>query len=415
MLQRSGQYLDAALGAIDAGAIARDASRLVRVPSVTGDERAAIEEAAAMADELGLDAAVVEHDLATLRAGRGYPGEEAGRAELVGATVTLAGEDPGAPRICLNGHVDVVPEGAEPWTRGPWSGAVEEGAVHGRGAVDMKGGVAAALHALAALEASGTRPAGDVVLQVVASEEDGGLGTYAALERDDRFAACLIPEPTDFTLVCAHAGALTFSGVVRGKGAHAAMRLEGVSAIDRYLPIHEALQAHERELNARTRHPLLADHPLPYPVLVGRVQAGQWSSQVPDELRFEGRLGVPVGESLEQARAAFEHVVAAAGDDDGPAVEIAWTGGQFGSGETALDDPWVALVREAAAAELGAPPALAGSPYGADMRQFTERGIPCVMFGPSGSRRAHSVDERVEIRDLEQLARTIVRAIAAFG
>jgi acetylornithine deacetylase len=275
--------------------------------------------------------------------------------------------------------------------------------------------VVAALHALAALRASGTRPAGDVVLQMVASEEDGGLGTYAALERDHGFAACLIPEPTDFTLVCAHAGAVTFRGVVRGVAAHAAMRLEGVSAVDRYMPIHTALHAHEREVNARPRHPLLADHPLPFPLLVGQVHAGRWSSQVPDELRFEGRLGVPVGESLEEARAALERVVADAADDRGPAVEISWTGGQFGSGETALDHPWVTLVRDAAAVELGAPPALAGSPYGADMRQFTERGIPCVMFGPSGSRRAHGVDEQVEIRDLAIVARTLVRAIASFG
>ena len=100
---------------------------------------------------------------------------------------------------------------------------------------------------------------GDIVLQAVSSEEDGGLGTFAALEADDDFAACLIPEPTEFGVVCAHAGALTFSGVVRGKTAHAAVRLEGVSAIDRYVPIHLALQAYEREMNDRPRHPLLAD------------------------------------------------------------------------------------------------------------------------------------------------------------
>jgi acetylornithine deacetylase len=273
----------------------------------------------------------------------------------------------------------------------------------------------AALHALAALKRSGTRLAGDAVLQVVASEEDGGLGTYAALERDDRFAACLIPEPTEFALVCAHAGALTFSGVVRGTAAHAALRLEGVSAIDRYMPIHAALHDLERAINARPRHPLLADHPLPYPLLVGQVHAGRWSSQVPDELHFEGRVGVAVGESPQEARTEFEQAVAAATDDRGPAVEIAWTGGQFGSGETALDAPWVALLCEAAAAELGDAPALAASSYGADMHQFTGRGIPCVMFGPGGMERAHGVDERVAIRDLELTARTIVRALAAYG
>ena len=203
----------------------------------------------------------------------------------------------------------------------------------------MKGGVVAALHALAALRACGPTLPGDVVVQAVASEEDGGLGTFAALQRDAHFAACLIPEPTELQIVCAHGGALTFTGTVRGRTAHAAMRLEGVSAIDRYIPIHAALHAHEQAINARPRHPLLAGHRLPYPVLVGQLQAGRWSSQVPEELRFEVRLGVPVGTSLATARAELEAVIAAATDDAGPPVEIVWSGGQFAPCEIAVDDP----------------------------------------------------------------------------
>jgi acetylornithine deacetylase len=250
-----------------------------------------------------------------------------------------------------------------------------------------------------------------VVLQAVSSEEDGGLGTFAALEADDDFAACLIPEPTEFGLVCVQAGALTFSGCVAGKTAHAALRLEGVSAIDRYIPIHLALQAHEQEMNARPRHPLFAKHPLPYPLLVGQLSAGRWSSQVPEELRFEGRVGVPVGSSLQQVRDEFESVVHAVAPD----VEITWTGGQFGSGATALEDPWVQLVRAAATEELGTPPPLIGVPYGADMRLFCERGIPCVMFGPTGLKLAHAVDEQVRADELATLSRTIVRVICGWS
>ena len=345
---------------VDAVALARDAARLVRVPSLTGDERAAAEELVAIARGHGLQAELVEHDLGALRAAAGYPGEEAARAELVGAVVTLRGTDPRAPRLCLNGHVDVVDPGTEPWRRDPWSGAIAGGELHGRGSADMKGGVIAALHALVALRRAGRALPGDVVLQAVSSEEDGGLGSFAALERDDRFAACLIPEPTGLEIVCAHGGALTFAGTVRGTSAHAALRLQGVSAIDRYLPIHAALHDTSARSTRCARHPLLADHPLPYPLLVGRLRAGRWSSQVPDELVFEGRLGVPIGTSLADARAGLERAVAAATDDAGPAVEIAWTGGQFAPGETPLDDPWVALVRDAAAAELGAPPPLVG-------------------------------------------------------
>jgi acetylornithine deacetylase len=400
---------------VRAAALAHDVSRRVRVPSITGTERAALAELVAIARERGLPAEHVEHDLELLRAAPGYPGEEAPRSGLVGAVVTLPGSDPDAPRLCLNGHLDVVPPGSEPWARDPWSGAIADGAVHGRGAADMKGGVVAALHALLALHAAGAPLRGDVVLQAVSSEEDGGLGRFAALRSDARFAACLIPEPTELQVVCAHGGALTFDGIVRGRSAHAALRLDGVSAIDRYLPIHAALHEHEREVNARPRHPLFAGHPLPWPLLVGRLQAGRWSSQVPEELRFEGRLGVPVGESVQAARDVLERAVDRAADDAGPPVEIAWTGGQFAPGETATDDPWVALVQRAAEDELGAAVPLVGVGYATDMRLFCERAIPCVMFGPRGIRCAHAVDERVDIADLVAVARVVVRAAIALS
>ncbi|MEA2144154.1 MAG: acetylornithine deacetylase [Solirubrobacteraceae bacterium] len=409
--------LTAALDAVDGAAIARDLSLLVQERSITGRERGAAERVVALARALDLRATLDVHDLAALRADPDHPGEEVPRTECVGATVTLPGSDPQAPRLCLNGHLDVVPEGAEQWARDPWAGEIDGDTVHGRGAVDMKGGLVAALHALGALRAARTPLPGDIVLQAVASEEDGGLGAFAALRRDARFAACLIPEPTELRVVCAHGGALTFNGVVRGRGAHAAQRLEGVSAIDRYLPIHAALHAHERAVNARPRHPLagLDDAELPYPLLVGQLRAGRWSSQVPEELTFEGRLGVPVGESLQEARAGLERAVAAATDDAGPPVQITWTGGQFGSGETDVGDPWVGVVRAAASAELGSAPPLVGVGYGADMRLYRDRGIPCVMFGPSAIRLAHAVDERVSVGELETVARVIVRCAVAFA
>src|SRR3954451_24426072 len=400
-----------ALGRLDAAALARDVAALVAVPSITGDERAGLERLAELAAALGLEADLHRQDLAALRAHPDHPGEEAAREELWGLTVTVPGARAEAPRLALCGHVDVVPAGSEPWRHGsPWSGAAEDGFVHGRGSVDMKGGVVAALHALAAL--GGRAPHGEVVLVAVGSEEDGGLGTFAALERDSAFDACLIPEPTGFDVVCAQAGALTFEGVVRGVAAHAAHRLEGVSAIDRYVPVHAALAAHERALNADVAHPLMRALELPYPVLVGRVRAGEWSSSGPDRLVFEGRAPVRVGEAPAEARAAVEAAVAAAGDGH---VELRWTGGQFASGETPADHPFARAVHAAVAAETGNPARVAGVPWGADMRLWCARGIPCVMCGPTGIELAHAVDERVRVDDLMAVARTIVRVAHGFG
>jgi len=392
---------DAALAALDPEAIARDTAALVRVPSLTGDERPALELLAELAEGLGLQADLHRHDLEALRAHPGHPGEEAERTELHGLTVTLPGGDPGGPRIALDGHVDVVGPGEAPWERDPFSGDREGGFVHGRGAADMKGGVVAALHALGAIARTVGAAPGDVVLLAVGSEEDGGLGTFAALERDDRFDACLIAEPTDFDVVCAQAGALTFTGVVRGRSAHAALRLEGESAIDRYVAIHGALAEHERAVNAGVTHPLMRELELPYPISVGRLEAGTWSSSVPDLLRFEGRVGVKVGERPQDARAALEAAV--------PGAEISWTGGAFAPGETPGDHPWVRHVQAAAGVDGPRAPRLVGSPYGTDMRLFTERGIPTVLCGTGGIERAHAVDERVAEADLVRLARTIVR------
>ena len=138
-----------------------------------------------------------------LRACSGHPGEEAPRESLWGVTATVPGGADG--RLCLNGHVDVVGPGTEEWRFGPWSGVVQDGRLHGRGALDMKGAVVAAAHALAAIRASGVA-APEVVLQAVSSEEDGGLGTFAALERDAAFDAALLPEPTALRVVCARPG-----------------------------------------------------------------------------------------------------------------------------------------------------------------------------------------------------------------
>jgi acetylornithine deacetylase len=391
---------------IDAVALARDAAALVTVPSVTGDERAVLERLGEMAEALGLAADLHEHDLAALRAHPAYPGEEAARDSLWGLTATVGGRV-GAARLAICGHVDVVPDGTVPWRHA--HGTEDDGWLYGRGSVDMKGAVVAALHALAAVARDGGASA-DVVLVAVSSEEDGGLGAFAALECDADFDACLIPEPTGFDVVCAQAGALTFEGVVPGVAAHAAHRLEGVSAIDRYMPVHLALAEHERALNADVEHPLMRALELPYPLLVGRVEAGEWSSSVPDRLRFQGRAPVRVGEDVAGARAAVEAVVSAACAE----AQLTWPGGQFASGETDASHPFAKLVRSAAAAELGREVATVGVPWGADMRLWTARGIPTVMAGTPGIRTAHAVDERVRIDDLATLARVIERVAKEF-
>jgi acetylornithine deacetylase len=135
---------------------------------------------------------------------------------------------------------------------------------------------------------------------------------------------------------------------------------------------------------------------------------------VPDLLIFEGRVGVRVGESPAAARAGLEDALRAADDGLGPPLELRWSGGQFGSGETRPDHPFVALVRDSLGAEIGVAPPLTGVPYGADMRLFCERGIPTVMAGARGLARAHAVDEWADVGELTRVARAIVRVALGF-
>lgn len=397
----------AVLRTLNPNTIAADLSRIVQVPSITGHERRVLERLGEMAEGYGLSSTLHAHDLAALRQHPDYPGEEAPRDELVGLSAVFNGNSRAAPRICLNGHVDVVHPGTVAWDHDPFGGAIQGGFVYGRGSADMKGGVIAALHAIAAIKRALGDVPGDIVLQAVASEEDGGAGTFAALEHDADFAACIIPEPSGFRVCCAHAGALTFAGVVPGVSAHAALRLEGISAIDRYIPIHQALWAYERQINSNVQHPLMAALPLPYPIVVGRLDVGHWSSQVPDHLRFEGRVGVRVGETIAEAKAAFEAVVR----DACAEVDIGWGGGKFAPAETPLDHPLVSATGSALAAELRRPAELCAFSAGVDMRLFTARGIPCVMVGTHGLELAHAVNERVAVEDVYKLARVLARAL----
>jgi acetylornithine deacetylase len=367
-----------------------DLAAAVRVPSLTGGEKPVLELLAERGEALGLRAELREYPLVL---DIDWPGQDVSRDELWGLTLTRPGR---GPRLALCGHVDVVDIGMEAWNRDPFSGAVDQGRVHGRGSVDMKGGVIAAMHGLAA-----AAPGREVVLHCVSSEEDGGQGCYAELRRDSEYAACLITEPTGFETVCAQGGSLTVAGRMQGVAAHAAERLHGRSVIDAYIPVHQALADHERALNAEVEDELMRALELPYPLVVGTLQAGEWASTVPDHLEFSCRLPVRVGETFEEAVAAMQHAV-------GPDVELRVDGGRFHAARTDENHPFAQLVREIAGGGF------AGVPWGADMRLWTAKGIPTVMCGTHGIERAHAVDEYVEIADVERLAGLVQQVVERF-
>jgi acetylornithine deacetylase len=398
----------------DRDAMVEALAALVRIPSLTGSD-AEHEALAAVAADLvadGLDVDLWQLPLADLRADPDFPGAEVDRNEAWGVVGRLTGVGAGRS-LMLNGHVDVVPPGDPAAWSGPdpFSGRVDGGAVHGRGACDMKGGVIAARWAVRALRAAGVNLAGDVLVAPVGSEEDGGLGTFGLLRRGWRADACVVPEPTGLDVVPACAGALTFRLRIRGLAAHASRRTDGVSVIDKLWPVWSALADLERRRNAAV-DPLMERWPVAYPLSVGTLRAGDWASSVPDLLEAEGRLGVALDEPPADARRALEAALAEACAAnpwlaDHP-VEVEWWGGQFASGRLPAGDDLADRMAAAHARVADGPAARWGAPYGSDLRLLTGLGgVPTVHYGPGDSVLAHAPDERIEIAQVHTAARAL--------
>ena len=398
---------------IDRERLVADLTALVRIPSVTGSEEAIAAWAEAALRDLGLRVEVVAPALEVIRADPDWPGEEMPRTALP-VVIGRAGRA-GGRRLVLSGHLDVVPPGdPATWTADPWGAEIRDGALYGRGACDMKGGVASILAAVRALGAAGDldRLDGELIVALVSSEEDGGQGTLAAIRAGVGGDMAIITEPSNLDVVVAHAGAITFRLTVPGRAAHASQRREGVSALDKLFVLSQALEADEARRNATEIDPLMTALGLPYPTIIGIVGGGEWASTVLDRVTADGRYGVRLGQSPADAEAELRSVIGAAcaADDflrDHPAtVEI--TGGRFGSARVASDHPLPVTLAETVAAVTGRRPAMLAEPYGADMRLFVNvAGTPCVIFGPGDVRVAHSADEHVPLAEVEDCARVL--------
>ena len=147
------------------------------------------------------------------------------------------------------------PGDASAWSRDPFSGEVEGDLLYGRGSCDMKGGLVSHLAALDALSELGVELRGDVSVAATVGEENGGLGALSTVLRGYRADAALITEPTRLALVPAQGGSLVFRLEVPGRSAHAAVRDEGVSALEKFMPIFEELGKLEDERNATLQPP----------------------------------------------------------------------------------------------------------------------------------------------------------------
>jgi acetylornithine deacetylase len=385
---------------------------LVRVPSVTGEEGAVQEvvECAFRARGLAVDRWKATPEEASPY--MDHVGEQdtySGRPNVVGVRAGL-----GKGRsILLNAHVDTVASGNRAaWSHDPLSADVEGDFLYGRGSCDMKGGLVTHLVALDALEELGIELRGDVSVAATVGEENGGLGALSTVLRGYHADAALITEPTRLALVPAQGGSLVFRLTVTGRSAHAAVRDEGVSALEKFLPIFEDLRALERERNETLSHPLYEHLRNKVPINFGVVRAGDWASTVPESLLAEGRIGLIPGEEVEPFRELVKERIGAVAYRDPWLKEnpplLEWFGGQFAPAEVSPDAPICEAVKRAHELVTGEKPTVEGVPYGADMRLFILfGGMPCVMYGAGDVNVAHAPDEHVSVSELLTATKTV--------
>jgi acetylornithine deacetylase len=315
--------------------------------------------------------------------------------------------DPDAGRtLVLNGHVDVVPATRSAWATDPFEPSWSEDGerLTARGAADMKAGLAACIFAARHLAEAGESEAldGRVVVESVAGEEDGGIGAAAAaldspypFERD----GAVVAEPTELKPVTAVEGSVMMELGIEGRSAHAATRWRGESVLPQFERIRRAFEDLEAERCERVTHPLYEAFPVPWPVVCGRVEAGNWTSTVPAELRSEWRIGVAPGETVDEVEAEYrerlDEVVAESDwlSEHPPSFERFSV--QFEPATVDHDAPVVGAL-QAAMRDAGLDAAPTGATYGADNRHYQAVGVPTVVFGPGTIDQAHYPDETIE-------------------
>ncbi len=400
------------------------AERLVAFSSTTGEERAANEWFREQLDAFGFDTYRWEADPTVLADHRSFPDDPTAipTADRPSVAGVLEAGDPGPadPTLVFNGHIDVVPAGGE-WSSPPFEPtSVAHGEkLRGRGAADMKSGLAACVFAARdareRLEAKNADAR--LVVESVVDEEAGGIGAAAAaldspypFERD----AALVAEPTDLRIVTACEGTVMKRLEVPGRSAHAATRWRGESPLPRFERIRRAFAELEAERAEQVQHPLYDGFDVPWPVVAGTVEAGEWASSVPSSLTAEFRIGVAPGETVRAVETTFERRLAEIVENDPwlrdnrPTFERIQV--QFEPHEIDPDQRVVETLADTLA-DRGRDTEPHGATYGTDARHYVAAGIPTVVCGPGRIEQAHFPDETVLWDDVTA-AREVFAAFA---
>ena len=364
--------------------------QLVRTPSENppGEEAAVASLTSALCKDLGLE--VEEHEA------------EPGRPSIVARWRGSPG-----PTLCYCSHIDVVPAG-DPglWSRDPYSGAIEDGRMHGRGSSDAKGPVAAALEAVAILKEAGWEPAGTLELALVADEETMGFKGAGYLVEQQVLApdVAIVGEPTSLRVVRAQRGASWFRLTTRGLAGHGSAPERGINAIKHMSEV----VLHLEDTLPDVSHALLGGPT----INVGTIRGGEKVNIIPAGCMIEvDRRTVP-GETKESVIAGIQQAVDRARErfpDLDADLELAFFAEPF---EVEAGAPVVRSAVDATSSVTGRDVDVIGFRGASDARFLFETGCDVIVWGPGDITLAHTARESIDLDELEQGALAYAHAFA---
>jgi succinyl-diaminopimelate desuccinylase len=309
------------------------------------------------------------------------------------------------PRLVLNGHMDTVPiDDVNLWTVDPFSAVVKDGFLYGRGACDMKAGLAVQIAVALSLAKRASEMRGSLVLHFAAGEERAEPGTLSLLEAGYTGDFGIVTEPTELRIAAATRGLAPVHIRLRGYSIHASRAKYATNPAWGLKWVLDALDAYRVEIEKR-HHPLLAHGSCTPTVVSGGVVPNAVSDFI--DLYVDRRL-IP-GETVDgEVRDIEARVLAArpSGSDIGIEVSVAYN--RF---EPAEIDPGAPLIQKLVRSVdriTGRPGEVYGAPYSSDVRNLVnDAGIEAVNFGPGNVAECHCADERVSVTQLEACARVI--------
>ncbi len=418
------------------GKIVELLTKLVKIPSLTGEEGDAQEFVACYLRNLGLKVDLWEPDVKELfdkypdvaqypshwqhdlilpyqdlpsyedlvKSGKMDVLNYRNRPNVVG---TWKGSGQGGKSLILNGHIDTVTiEPRDEWTYDPFGAEIEDGKMYGRGASDMKSGIVAAMVALESLIELGVKLRGDVIFESVVNEEHAGNGTLACVARGITADAAIITEPTKNHIRLGNAGAVYWGVKVKGRSKPTGARWrgreqEGVSAIEKLSRVIESLSEMEGKLNQKSRHPHIPDQNS-FSLVMGRVRGGHYDTVTASECTLNGSayFGSEVG-SVTDVMEYIRRAISEANKKDQWLTEVPAEVSFLHHDDPSdidLKEPIIQTLLSAAQRVTGERPPVYRGTASCDMRHLINQGkIPTTVFGPGWGDQIHKPDEFIPI------------------